>query len=307
MYLHGIGPGLNISYGEFVGLLSAFIWALHSLLLRTQVHKASPILLNAFRCFVASVFFWCLLPFGEPLSAYGAVTAVEWLLLVGAVVLVIGIGDTLHMIAIREIGVSRSMAVSGVHPITTLVFERLLLGTPFSEGFVAGCGLVVLGIALLSGRGQADTGGEGPQRLVYGVVLALIAALCWGLGTVVTKPAIVNMTPVQANSIRMPLVALVLLLSYRFSGQAKGGAVGLRDLGGRTLAYVGGIGILGMGFGSLTFLVALELVGPAKTALLAGISPVLALVLAVAFLKEKVNWAIILGVGLCSAGVWLVL
>ena len=76
---------------------------------------------------------------------------------------------------------------------------------------------------------------------------------------------------------------------------------------GRTLVVVGGVGILGMGLGSLCFLTALELIGPAKTTLLAGMSPVLALAMAVLFLKEKVNARIVLGVVLCTAGVWLVL
>ena len=70
---------------------------------------------------------------------------------------------------------------------------------------------------------------------------------------------------------------------------------------------MGSVGILGMGFGSLCFLMALELIGPAKTTLLSGMSPVIALVLAVVFLKEKVNVPIVLGVILCTTGVWLVL
>ena len=297
---------LNISYGEFLGLLGAFIWALHSLLLRTQVHKAAPILLNSFRCAIASIFFWIMLPFGASLDAYSSVTALEWLLLTGSVLLIIGIGDTLHMISIREIGVSRSMGLTGIHPLTTMLFERILLGTPFSEGFIVGCLLVVVGIALLSSRGQAAEG-VGGGRLTYGIVLALVAAMCWGLGTVILKPAILHLTPVQANSIRMPLVALVLYLSYRWSGQQRGQLRQLRQLGGRTLVVMGSVGILGMGFGSLCFLTALELIGPAKTTLLSGMSPVVALLLAVVFLKEKVNVPIVVGVILCSAGVWLVL
>ncbi len=110
------------------------------------------------------------------------------------------------------------MGLTGIPPLTTLLFERILLGTPFSEGFIVGCVLVVVGIALLSSRGQAAER-VGGSRLTYGVVLALVAAMCWGLGTVILKPAILHLTPIQANSIRMPLVALMLYLSYRWSGQ----------------------------------------------------------------------------------------
>jgi drug/metabolite transporter (DMT)-like permease len=302
------GSFLNITYGEFIGLLGAFIWALHSLLLRTQVHKASPLLLNAFRCAVASIFFWILLPFGAPKSAYTSVTGLEWLMLAGSVLLIIGVGDTLHMISMREIGISRSMGLTGIHPLTTLFFERIILGTPFNETFIAGCVLVVVGITLLSSRVEQTAKEDTDSgRLTYGILLALAAAVCWGLGTVITKPAIAHLTPVQANSIRMPLVALCLYLSYRWSGQQRQQGQRLKQLGGRTLLIMGAVGILGMGLGSLSFLVALELIGPAKTTLLAGLSPVMALIMAVIFLKEQVNIRIVLGVILSTTGVWLVL
>ncbi len=296
---------ISVTYGELIGLSCAFIWALHSLLLRTQVHKASPALLNSFRCAVASVFFWILLLFGPPLATYGEVTAWEWFLLAGSVLIVIGVGDTLHMVAIREIGVSRTMALSGIHPLTTLLFEWLLLDTPFSNTFVLGCSLVVAGVVCLSSQGQVGGRDEGevPVRWRYGIALSLVAALFWGLGAVMIKPAIVHLTPVQANSVRMPLVALML---YLFCSWGRKGP-GLGHLDWRTLCVMGAVGILGMGLGSMFFLMAIDLIGPAKTTTLSAISPVLALVMAVVFLKEKVNLRIILGVFLCVAGVWLVL
>ena len=66
--------GISLSYGEGVGLLCAFIWALNSLIVRTQSQKVPPALMNAVRCAVAGALFWTLLPFGPPLSTYGAVT-----------------------------------------------------------------------------------------------------------------------------------------------------------------------------------------------------------------------------------------
>ena len=291
---------IGLSYGEWVGLGSAFIWALHSLLLRTQVHKAAPTLLNAYRCGVASLFFWLLLPFGPPLSAYGEVTAWEWFMLAGSVLLAIGVGDTLHMIALRELGVARAMGLSGIHPLTTLLFERLLLGTVFSEFFVLGCGLVAAGVFFLSQRGRA---GETQGRVHYGIAMVLLATVLWGLATVMTKPALTHLTAVQANCVRMPLVALVLFVPWRRGKGAKG--LGLLDK--RTLVIMAGVGLLGMGLGSMSFLMALDLIGPTKTTVLASFSPVIALVLAAVFLREKVTVRIVLGMILCTAGVLLVL
>ena len=295
----------SISYGEGVGLACAFIWAVHNLLLRTQVHKAPVALLNAIRCGAASVFFWILLPFGPPLESFGQVTALEWVLLAGSVVTAIGIGDTLQMVSIREIGVSRNMALSGLHPLSTLFFEWLLLGSPFGWTFVVGCCLAVLGIVCLADRTHYGTGASDsvPGNLKLGMVMGLTAVLFWGVGTVMTKPAIAHLTPVQANSVRMPLVALALYMP-RFLG---GRGPELRRLNRRTLAIFAGLGVLSMGLGSMLFLTALDLIGPAKTSTLSSVSPVLGLVMAVIFLKEKVNFRVVMGVGLCMLGVWLVL
>ena len=295
----------SISFGEFIGLACAFIWALNGLIVRTQLRRVPPALLNAVRCGAGAVFVWVLLPFGPPLSTYLAVPPHEWALLIGSVLIAIGIGDTLYLTAIREIGVSRTLALSGIHPLTTLFFEWLLLDHPFTWMFVLGCLLVVGGVILLStgSSGIARADGDPPIRLRLGVFLALTAALFWGLGTVILKPAIAHLTPVQANSIRMPLVALVLYLPRRWSRQEPG----LRQLGWRTLLIVAGTGVLGMGLGSILFLMALDLIGPAKTTTLSATAPVFALVMAMVFLKEKVNPRIVLGVALCVSGVWLVL
>ncbi len=297
--------GFSISFGEVIGLVCAFIWALNGLVMRTQVHKVPPALLNSIRCGAAAVFVWMLLPFGAPLSAYLEVSLQQWALLVGSVLIAIGIGDTLYLAAIKEIGVSRTLALVGIHPLTTLFFEWLFLEHIFDWRFVLGCCLVVAGVIGLSTRSQQEARAvdEPPMRLRLGVFLALASALFWGLGTVMTKPAIAGLTPVQANSIRMPLVALVLYLPRYWYRQEPG----LRQLEWRTLLIVAGVGVLGMGLGSLLFLKALDLIGPAKTTTLSSVSPVFGLVMAVLFLKEKVSFRIVLGAALCVSGVWLVL
>lgn len=297
--------GISISYGEAMCLLCALIWAFNGLVLRTQSFKVPPALMNAVRCGIAALFFWTLLPFGAPLSDYGQVLPHEWALLLGAVLVGVVTGDTLYLVAIREMGVSRTMALVGTFPLTTLLFEWLLLQRPVNRAFVMGCCLVVSGVICLSSRSRQEQAGQNaqPGRLVYGVFLALTAAFLWGLSTVMLKPAIAHLTPVQANSIRMPLVALVLFVVWSW-GQREGG---IRQMDRRALAIVAGTGVLGMGVGSLLFLEAIQLVGPAKTATLSSASPVFGMVMAVIFLKETMTLRLALGVLLCVAGVWLVL
>ena len=291
-----------ISYGEILGLTSALIIAVSGLLIRTQSYKVPPVIMNTVRCLAATAFFWMLLPFGRPLTDLLLVPGKEWALLLGSVMIGPVTGEPSYLRAIKEIGLSRTMALAGTYPLATLLFDHLLLGTPFQPSFLLGSILVVLGVVALvtrSGRPVADPRG----RLLLGVGLSLLAATLWGLSTVLLKPAIAHLTVVQANSIRMPQVALVLFLVYRSTGHR----MEFTKLAPRSLLIVATTGVLSMGLGSFMFLSALEEIGPAKTATLTSISPAFGLILAVFLLKEQVTVQVVLGVVLCVTGVWFVL
>jgi drug/metabolite transporter (DMT)-like permease len=287
------------SLGELCALGSGLLWAVNSMMLRTRSHQVSPAAMNVIRCGTAALFFWIWLPFSDPLAGLEQVTLAEWGLLIGSILVGMVTGDTLYLTAIREIGLSRALALSSTYPLTTLLFEWLLLSRPASAGLALGCVLVAAGVVLLSGRGQEPE--SRPQRLRYGVVLALAASVLWGLSTVMLYPAVAHLTLVQANSARMPLVALLLYL-IRIRSTAE-----FRGLDRRTLLVVAGSGLIGMGISSLMYLAAIKLIGATRAVALTSVSPVFGVILAVAFLKEKVSLRALLGVAACMGGVWLVL
>lgn len=294
--------GFSISAGEVFGLTCSFVWALNSLMVRTQSQAIPPAMMNGIRCAVATVFFWALLPFGPPLSSYAHVTGTEWALLVGGLLIGMAVGETMYLAAIREIGVSRAMALSGTFPLSTFFFEWALLQNPFSRRFFLGICLVALGVLFLSSRARQPAG-ERPDRLALGVFLALFACLLWGLSTVMLKPAIAHMTSVQANSVRVPLTAAVLFLARAWAGPV----MRIRDIDRRALLIVAASGIVGVGAGSLFYVMAIDRIGPAKMATLASVSPVIGMLMAVIFLKEKLTLRLVGGVVLCVTGVWMVL
>ena len=292
----------SISAGEAFGLSCSFVWALNSLMVRTQSQAIPPAMMNGIRCAVATVLFWALLPFGPPLSSYEHVTGTEWALLVGGLLIGMAIGETMYLAAIKEIGVSRAMALSGTFPLSTFFFEWALLDNPFSRKFFLGICLVTVGVVFLSSRARQPSG-ERPDRLALGMFLALFACLLWGLSTVMLKPAIANLTSVQANSVRVPLTAAVLFLARAWTGPV----MRIRDIDRRALIVVGASGIVGVGAGSMLYLMAISRIGPAKMATLASVSPVMGLLMAAVFLKEKLTLRLVGGVVLCVGGVWMVL
>ena len=301
---------MTLSTAELYALGCAVLWAINALVLRTLAHQVAPATINAVRCGAAGLLFLLLMPFSAPLSSLALVPWSEWGLLLISLSCGLVVGDTLYLVALREIGVSRAMPVSGTFPLTTLLFERLLLGTPLQPTILLGSLLVGVGVVLLawakvpktSGATPHASGTVPPVRLLRGVLCALTAALLWGLAVTLLKPALVHLTMVQANAVRMPMVALLLyLLVMRPAGQA------LRPLTRRTWVLLVGSGLSGMGLGAYLFLSALSQIGPAKTVTLTSASPVFGVALAVLFLKEKVDARALVGAACCLAGVYAVL
>jgi len=81
----------------------------------------------------------------------------------------------------------------------------------------------------------------------------------------------------------------------------------LRGVSLKSFAVVGFAGALGMGLSAYLFIYAIGEIGVAKVVTLSSISPLFGMAMAVVFLKEKVTWQVMVGVGLCLAGVWTVI
>lgn len=288
---------------ELMALGCAFLWALNALVLRRLSSRASPAAMNGIRCGAAGVAFLVWLPFHQAPTGLAEVPLVEWGILAVSLLSGIIVGDTLYLVALREIGVARAMPLSGIFPLTTLLFERLLLQTPLQPGLLAGSALVATGVVLMT-RGRVPTQEQGvtPGRLGLGVVCALAAALLWGFGVTLLKPALAHLTQVQANAVRMPLVALVLYVAVvRPSGERLGA------LSWQVWCWLAGTGLLGMGLGAYMFLTALDELGPTKLVTLTSASPLFGLVLAVVFLGERIDVRVLAGAACCVGGVWAVL
>ncbi|MCC7263449.1 MAG: DMT family transporter [Candidatus Latescibacteria bacterium] len=294
--------------GELCALLSAFLGALSALLVRTQSHLLPPAAMNALRCGAAGLCYLVLLPFTEPLATLLQVPLREWALLLASLSIGMVVGDTLYLTAIREIGVARALALACTCPLLTMFFEWVLLGKPASPGLALGAGLVAGGVMLLSSRGApAEPAVVGqprsPLRLKYGAAMALGAAASWGLSMVFLGPAIAHLTTIQANAVRLPLVAGLLYFT-RVHHRRHQDLQGLDRRAGLVVALSG---LVGMGLSAFTFLSALRMIGATKTATLGSTSPVFGVILAAFFLKEEVSLRMLLGIAACMGGVWLVL
>jgi len=316
----------TVSPAELAALACAVLWAINGLLLRSQADRVPPGAMNFVRCAVAATLFLLLIPLDPHLHGLLHVPAVELALLAASVVVGIGVGDTLYMIALREIGIARTIALSGVFPLTTMVWEAVLLGHPPSGSLVLGGGLVAVGVVLLSGSSRAprdapssartsrlpgkdeyppdsDRRAPGPERTGLGIALSLIAAVFWGLSSVLLKPGIAHLSLIQANAVRMPMVAVFLFL-FRI---LPSGRRSLQAFDRRAFLVVASTGVLGMGMGAFLFLYAIGHITVSKAVTLTATAPVFGLIFGALFMHERLTPRVVAGMACCMGGVWAVL
>ena len=286
---------------EFYALSCALLWAISSFIARTQAAAVPAAVMNAIRCSAAGFVFWLLVPFHASVTDFVAISAQVWVLLLGSIVVNIVLGDTLSLVAIRAIGLSRSMPLAGTFPVMTIVFEYILLGEAAGPDLLVGAGLVVLGTYFLSrSRTGGEASGDLPRRqLRLGVAFALAASLMWGLGTVLLKPVLEDVDILVANAIRMP-AAVALLTMLRIIPHER---PQLRRLRARSVLLLVISGLIGMTLGSYLFLAALQGLEASKVVTLLAVSPLFGMLLGVIFLKERVTFNVVAGLALCFAGV----
>jgi transporter family protein len=240
------------------------------------------------------------------------------------------IGDTLYFRSLDLAGVSWAMPVANINPIWTVLLASLLVGEPLTWRLLAGALLVVAGIALLSRspkkvgagpvasearqsarplqaskpvvsnpHGHADPGAKDRRT---GLLLALATSLLWAIGFIALKPGTADMHSVVANSIRQPM-AMVMLLGLTLG---QGRWRDLRRLDRRSWAIIIVASFIGTAVGTLLFIMAIQMAGSGRTAVLTAASPVMALPFSMLWLQERPTRWTILGTLLTVVGIGLV-
>jgi drug/metabolite transporter (DMT)-like permease len=300
-----------VGAGEFLGLVTAIVWAISNTLLRVQTVRLGAVAVNFWRCLVTIPFFIVLFLIVRDPGALGELSPLTILYIVLGVCIGTVLGDSLQYHAIRLIGVTRAMPISGCFPLFTVFFAWLLNGEPIRTQVLAGAVVVMMGVLLISLPKRAIPAPIGiiatPAPIAInrtnatGVTLSLIAAVCWSLSTVVQSKAVAHADPITVSLVRMPVAACVLLIASR--GRAN---IPLRQFGARTFLFLVSIGIFGTGLASITYLGALKIAGAGRTAVLGATAPLFALPLAMLLLRERPGLRGVAGTLLTVLGIALV-
>jgi drug/metabolite transporter (DMT)-like permease len=143
--------GSNVILGSVLVLGSAFTYAIYLLVSGEMVKRVGPVRLVAYAMSVSSVA--CIVQFFllRPPSMLVQPMAVYGLSIVNAIVCTV-LPVFLTMAAVARIGAATTAQAGMIGPVSTLFLGALLLGEPLTVVHLAGTGLVLVGIYLLSNK-----------------------------------------------------------------------------------------------------------------------------------------------------------
>jgi drug/metabolite transporter (DMT)-like permease len=205
----------------------------------------------------------------------------------------VAIPFTLFPVAQGSVSSAIAGMLNGAVPIFAAVIASILHRRAPASSQVIGIPVGFLGVAAIA----LTAAGEGPSQLV-GVVLILVATICYGIAFNIA-------TPLQQRYGSLPVMARILAI-----GAVLTTPFGLWSLPGSgfawsALAATGAVGVLGTGVAFVLMGRLVGRVGPTRASIVGYLIPVVALGLGVLFRGDDVDPLALLGVALVIAGAYL--
>ena len=282
--------------GELAALAAAFCWTLSPILYKVALSDAKPISANISRSISTTIFLFACL--GVSGKLWDLVTLQRDALLLACLSGVIGLclGDTMYMLSLSLIGVSRAVPIGCVYPLFTMLFATLFFNEQVTLFLLMGAILIVVGIWLVSQEGNKSNNVT-RKILLKGVFASLATAIVWGVSITLMKNALTlsELAPadaaVIANTARMSATTLLFLtlsplIDRRFQ---------FLKLKRKTWIILALAGITALGLGWVLLAVSLSSIEASRAVPISSVSPLFTTLIGAFFLKEKVTFRIFVG------------
>ncbi|MHA2497387.1 MAG: EamA family transporter [Candidatus Hodarchaeales archaeon] len=278
--------------GIFFALLTALVWGTSALLYRIGLKTHDYLIGTLIRVIAAIPFLIVGTLLFSGLGTFNHLTIELWLILLGSAIL-LTVGDLLYMAGLEITPLSRAVPLSATYPIFSTGFAILLLSEDPSWLTIFGTFVVVVGVSLVV-RKEITTSNDlvAPSERPYlGEIVIVLAAIAWGLAVILTGVVLqepgVEVLPIVTIRLLF-LLGMVFLLSIIQHREQL--AIPTKEALLERGALVLGLGgILGFAIGMPGLFLSLELIGASQAVPLTSIYPMIAALLGVIFLKEKVG------------------
>jgi DME family drug/metabolite transporter len=292
--------------GELAALGAAISWTVSALLYGKALQEAKPLSANIIRLTATSAFLIALLAVLGKFSVLASLET-DTLILAGVSGIIgLGIGDTLYMVSLKSIGVSRAVPITCTYPLFTIVWAIFLVGEPVTLSIVFGAVAIVFGIWLLSREKNRANRGAEKKILSKSVAIALTTAIIWSIGITMVNIAMKEAPDLDhaytLNILRVIAAAALMTAASPIIDRTPGFTrIGKKNV---IAIIIGGIVALGFGWFLLTysFIHTLE----AQAVPISSTTPLFSTFLGAALLHEKLTAKGALGAIIIVFGVFLI-
>jgi DME family drug/metabolite transporter len=277
--------------GELAALGTAIAWTVSAVLYRRALADTKPLQANIVRLSCTSLL---LVAFVVAIGKSTVFTslplyAVALSSLSGLIGL--GLGDTLYMVSLKQIGVSRAVPISCTYPLFSLLFALLIQPRTVGLGVTIAAVAIVFGIWLLAKEEEPDKSVEQKGLRIRGALFALGAAIVWALSITMINAAVTLHetstldSALVLNTIRVVSVAVFLLASTPLTDRRFTFAKVQRK--SLVLLVLGGLVALGLGWFLLAY--SFLFISEAQAVPISSTTPLFAVVSGMIFLRERIT------------------
>lgn len=291
---------------DLLALGAAACWAVGSVMSVMPSRHLGAIAFTRWRMAMVALMLWAVVAVQ---GSWHSFDGHAWGIMAVSGLIGIFIGDTALFSAINRLGPRRAGVLFATHAAFSAVLGFALLEERMSWQAMVGGLLTLAGVmlAILLGRHKDETHAWEADRghVGLGVALALLAALCQAVGSLIAKPVMVQQVdPIMASAVRVTVAtaahAVLLLTGFRAARASQSPTL-------RVLAQTGLNGFIAMGIGMTLVLLALEKGDVGMVAILSSVSPILVLPLLWLQLKRAPAPGAWLGAVLTVVGTALIL
>jgi drug/metabolite transporter (DMT)-like permease len=205
--------------GELASLGAAMIWSLTMSIFTRHGAKVPAASLNLYKNFVAIT---CLAAAVLVVRPEVPTDPTQFLWLAGSGIVGLSLGDTALFAALKRLGAQLTSAMQCLAPPIAAGLAAGFLGESLSGPELAGMLVTTAAIGAImyfGRRGGAHLSALTPKQAALGLVFALIAATCQGLGVVMSRHALQSVHVVYGTLMRVSPALFVLFGMMLASGQ----------------------------------------------------------------------------------------
>lgn len=283
--------------GESLVLGSAFLWAFATVLAKPMIGRISPgtiVAMHAWVAVLAGVILLIALGRLDELTSIGP----GRVLLLGVSASFVVVGDVFLVRSFTHLDPGKAFTVaSGLFVLFTLLAGWLIIGDPVTQVTLAGALAIIIGVYMTRGGAHAVHTSAIGGSTKAATPTVLLAGLMWAAGLIGFDLAIEPVDPIAGSTVGYLFPALAYIVwatrSHRFE------VLSLDPAGARLLtasAIFGGLALVGYTLG-------IKYAHAGIVAMLESTAPIFAILLAVAFFKERLTARTGAGVGFCAIGI----